>query len=76
MCSIRAAAFIEGNQASETRKVDCLLQLPVFPVHCLVQLPLFPQTFPGDVFGPVYLFYAYVFVYVLVYQQLSSAIKY
>lgn len=51
--------------------IHCLLQLPVFPVHCLLQLPLFPQTFPGDVFGPVYLFYA-----VLVYQQLSNAIKY
>lgn len=40
-------------------------------IHCLVQLPLFPQTFPRDVFGPADLFYA-----ILVYQQLSNAIKY
>lgn len=53
------------------KQIHCLVQLPVFPVHCLAQLPLFPQTFPGDVFGPVSVFYA-----VLVYQQLSNAIKY
>lgn len=51
--------------------IHCLVQLPVFPAHCLVQVSLFPQTSPGDVFGPVCLFYA-----VLVYQQLSNAIKY
>lgn len=52
--------LIEGSQAFET--IKC--------IHFLVQLLLFPQTFPGDVFGPAYLFCA-----ILLYQQLSDAIK-
>lgn len=76
LASKRAASMLQlslkvTRLLKHIKWIHCVAQLPVLPLHCLVQLPLFPQTFPGDVFGPVYVFYA-----VLVYQQLSNAIKY
>lgn len=53
MCSIHAAAFIEGNQASKTRKVDSLSGVtPPVPSSLFGATPSVPTNFPWGCLWP------------------------